>query len=689
MSVSDVAEDLLPGAPLSRAAQLVRRLAWLYGAFAAVMLLALVAAVSPFGGSSRPKELAAEFLAGGLAAPALDAVFLALTALLAAALLTESRLWLRRAEAARLAGELGPQPPVILAPLWRLGPGVLARQGQAAAVCLGALIIGLTAWLLWPQPGAAAPTPGAANLVAAVVIGLAFPSLIAERMMSAFPAAQMPEAPGLRRILLLITLGLAIAGAAEIGRGLGFGWVAWIWRALTAAALLIAVEIALRALARLFLPAPAPETARAATESLIVGLVTGVARSPGTLIRVHLGLDFTRSWALSYLTAAAIPAVVATALFCWALSGVKLLNGDQRGVYERLGAPVGVLGPGLHILLPWPLGRLRPVEYGTIHTIAVSTDAAPESIEQIGADDTPPASMNRLWDTGRPTEAEYLVASQTEGQQGFQVVNAEIRVLYRTGLTNAAAWQSVYGSSDQQAVVKEEASRLATRYFSSHTLDEVMGGQRESLQEFLRAELAQAVAGDRAGIEIVAVLIEAIHPPAGAADAYHAVQAAEINADASVFNASGHAARTAGEAQAESLQALDSAQAGATEKVQAATADAYQFDADRRAYHTSPAAFLLERRARDLATALKGVRLTVVDSRLTRDQMPLVDLRSAVAAPQVSAAGPAAPPHGLTEGFAPTQPPATSTEQNAPPTTSEEAAEDAQHANSAPGAQQK
>ena len=31
-------------------------------------------------------------------------------------------------------------------------------------------------------------------------------------------------------------------------------------------------------------------------------------------------------------------------------------------------------------------------------------------------------------------------------------------------------------------------------------------------------------------IEIVSVLIEEIHPPAGAAEAYHAVQAAEINA---------------------------------------------------------------------------------------------------------------------------------------------------------------
>ena len=71
-----------------------------------------------------------------------------------------------------------------------------------------------------------------ANLVAAVVIGLAFPSLIAERMMSAFPASQMPEAPGLRRLLLLTTVFLGVTGVAEIGRSVGLAWVVWIERGL-------------------------------------------------------------------------------------------------------------------------------------------------------------------------------------------------------------------------------------------------------------------------------------------------------------------------------------------------------------------------------------------------------------------------------------------------------------------------
>jgi regulator of protease activity HflC (stomatin/prohibitin superfamily) len=675
MSLSQDAADLLPSAPLSQAPQLTRRLTWLYGVYAGVVAVLLLAALFPLGGLSKLKGIAGEFLLGGLGVVALSAILLALLSLIATGLMANSRLYLRRTEAQRLAGELDSGPPSLFTPLWRLGPGFLAREGQAVVLPLGTALIALLAWRLWPTLGA--PVAPEANLAAALIIGLAFPSLIAERMMNAFPAEQMPEAPGVRRVLLIVTVILGIGGVAEIGRSLGFAWVVWADRAAVVVTVLIALEWTLRALARMFLPTPSVDAAKAASDSLLAALLTGGARAPGVLIRTHLGLDFTRSWALSYLSKAAGPALVGTLLLCWALSGVKLLGDDQRGVYERFGAPVAVLGPGFHVMLPWPLGRMRPVEYGVTHTIAVGAEQGPDAYEKsakaerIGAEDIPQANMNRLWDTAHATEAEYLVASQAQGQQGFQEVNGEILVIYRTGLSDEAAMQSVYGSDNQTTVVQQESNRLMTRFFSSHTLDQVLGGQREGLQETLRADLQGAVNADHAGVDIVAVLIDAIHPPAGAAAAYHSVQAAEINADASVAQATAHATRTAGEAQQEAHQATTAAEATAVEKVQAATGDAYQFNADRNAYRASPPAFLLERRARNLTPALRGVRLMVVDHRLSKDQTPIIDMRTGGTA----MTGTSSAPQPLPSADQPT--PGTSTEGPPPPATSEQAAEDA------------
>jgi regulator of protease activity HflC (stomatin/prohibitin superfamily) len=674
MSLSEDAADLLPGAPLSRAPQLARRLIWLYGVYAALLGLIYAIALLPLKGLDKLRGIAGEFVAGGLGVVCLVAVILALTGLIAMAILAFSRLALRRAEAARLAGELPAGPPDLLTPLWRLGPGVMARHGQAIVMPLGFAVMALLAWRLWPVAGA--PAAPEASLVAALVVGLTFPSLIAERMMAGFPAGQAPETPGVRRALLIVTVVLAVGVLTEVGRILGFGWIVWVQRAAIVIPLLVGAEWGLRALGRLFLPTPTAEAAKGATDGIVAALLTGGPRAPAVLIRQHLGLDFARSWALAFLTRAAGWAFVATLVLCWVLSGVKLLGDDQRGVYERFGAPVGVLGPGFHLLLPWPFGRMRPVEYGVTHTIAVGAMQGPDAYEKdeaaqhVGAEDVPQANLNRLWDTAHATEAEYLVASQAEGQQGFQVVNGEILVIYRTGLSDRAAMQSVYGSADQAMVVEEESNRLFTRFFSSHTLEQVLGGQREGFQGSLRADLQRAVDTDKVGVDIVAVLIDAIHPPAGAAVAYHSVQAAEITADASVAQATAHATRTTGEAQAEAYQSVAAAQAVAVEKVQAASGDAYQFGADRGAYRQGPASFLLERRARNLTPALKGVRLMVVDSRLTQNQAPIIDMRGAVR--PVAAA--LAPPSSNTSADMPL--PGTSTEGPAPPETSEQDAEE-------------
>ena len=271
---------------------------------------------------------------------------------------------------------------------------------------------------------------------------------------------------------------------------------------------------------------------------------------------------------------------------------------------------------------------MRPVEFGTLHEVKVGSSQPDAAVANIDAEAVPPASTNHLWDTADPTEAEYLVASQSgAGVQGFQAVDAEIHVVYRTGLTDADAMAAVYGAADPQALVSEAASRVVSLYFASHTLDVVMGAQRDTLAEFLRASLARDVAAYRAGVEILSVHIESVHPPVGAAAAYHAVQAAEINANASVFNETGRAKRMGGIAQQEAHQATTAAQATAEEKIQEAKGDTVRFAADRKAYAEGEASFLMERTFSSLVDALSKVRLTIVDSRLTAAQAPIIDLR--------------------------------------------------------------
>lgn len=608
---------------LPRSHRLIRQLTVLYGALTVVVALALAAGWLPPSWAPPLRMLAREAGADGLGAIALAALLLADMALLGTLALTAARIRHTAEEGEEIASSRHPLA-------FRDHPGNAARMGQALTATVGAVLVCASIRALWPSGSAILGHPASANIAAAFVVAIAFVSLVAERVVNAFPAPQLPEAPALRRLLLLATWLLAAAACIGFGRGAGLGWLFWPAVVIVCIPGLVAVELALRALGRLFLPAPAAADARAVVDSIFAGLITGGPRAPGTLLRTHLGLDFARSWALAFLSAAMLPALFGTALLCWGLSGLKLIELGHRGVYERFGAPVAVLGPGLHLILPWPLGRLRPVEYGTIHSVPIGVDesATAEAQAPIGAEAVPPLSLNRLWESAHADQAHYLVPSPGTGAQSFQSVATEIYVLYRVGLTDAAAEQSVYTVANPESLIQAAASSLVLRYFNSRTLAEVIGARRENVSGMLQAQLEAEPAIRQAGIDIVSVLIEEIHPPAGAASAYHAVQAAEVNALASISNETGRASARAGVAQQEAHQLIAAADARAAELTHAADADAYRFAADRRAFADGRQSFLLERRLDALEAALARTRLTLIDDRLSPNQRTFLDFRS-------------------------------------------------------------
>ncbi|MGH8219870.1 MAG: SPFH domain-containing protein [Steroidobacteraceae bacterium] len=607
---------------LPRSHRLIRQLALLYGIMTLVVAIALACGWLPASVASPLRALSREAVAGGVGGITLAALLLADLALLGTLALTAARV--------RHAAEEAEEIPSSRHPLaFRDHPGNAARMGQALVATVGAILVCIAIRGLWPARSAIPAHASSANIAAAFVIAIAFVSLVAERIVNAFPAPQLPEAPALRRLLLLATYLLAAAGCLGFGRGAGLAWLFWPAAVIVCIPGVVAAELALRALGRLFLPAPAASDARAVVDSIVAGLLTGGPRAPGALLRTHLGLDFARSWALAFLSAAILPALFATGLLCWGLSGLKLIELGHRGVYERFGAPVAVLQPGLHLLLPWPLGRLRPVEYGTIHAVPIGVDqSAAEAHAVIGAEAIPPLSLNRLWETAHADQAHYLVASPGTGTQSFQTVATEIYVLYRVGLSDAAAEESIYTVANPASLIKAAASSLVLRYFNSRTLPEVIGARRENVSGMLQAELQAEPAIRQAGIDIVSVLIEEIHPPAGAASAYHAVQAAEVTADASISNEKGRAEAVASKAQQEQHQLIASADARAAELTHAADADAYSFAADRRAYVGGRQSFLLERRLDALQSALARTRLTLIDNRLSPGQRTIFDLRS-------------------------------------------------------------
>ncbi len=386
------------------------------------------------------------------------------------------------------------------------------------------------------------------------LIGLCFPLLVLERQFSGMSERRAREAGPLGLLLRLILANLLLLALAFLFRWLQLAW--WTPLEHTAALLtgLVAGEILLRNAGYFFMPLPPLETRRGRAESLTAGLLR--LRKPSlsamrASVSKQFGIDLGRSWALGFIRRAAGPALLGLVIAGWLMTGLTALDISQRAVYEAFGRPQTVFHSGLHVHLPWPLGILKPVEYGVVREIPIVFPAEGGGAAETTApvpptndiEGPPPESAERLWDASHPSEASYLVASNRNGQETFEVVNIDLQILYRVGLSDQSAMDAVYSIDAPDALIRAAAGRMLARYFARYTIPDILGQNREQFIRGFQRELQARLNVLASGIDVLGVVVEAIHPPAQAATAYQDVQAAAIRSVTEVATARGDAAR--------------------------------------------------------------------------------------------------------------------------------------------------
>jgi regulator of protease activity HflC (stomatin/prohibitin superfamily) len=496
----------------------------------------------------------------------------------------------------------------------------------------------------WRVSALAAADPLILEVLGGVLIVAAFPLLVLERAFASVAPELLPDAPQLDRLLRLPLAACLGIGIAAVLRSFGFAWALWIEQAVAILIVAVALELIVRSLLVAFVPFAPIAQRRTVADSSLAGFLRFSAPSfqaLNTAVRQQFGIDLSRSWALAFVQRAMLPIALVMGILAWGVTGITALGLNERAVYERFGEPVAVLGPGLHVHLPWPMGVMRGVELGVIHDIPIAmsplgdagqTARQSTGVDQqqqlVGAEALPPASSDRLWDASHPSEQSYLIASEANGQQTFQIADADLRVVYRVGLTDADAMSAAYRVADPETLIKASTGQLLVRYFARYTLAEVLGQNREAFANEFRVSLQGQLDRLSSGIEAIAVVIEAIHPPAGAASAYRNVQAAQILANSQIAVQRASAIHSIKSAQQGAMEDRNKATAAAAELVTQARSESVLFDADRQARQRDGEAFLSERRFERLATGLSKSEAIVVDHRLNGRNGPVIDLRS-------------------------------------------------------------
>ena len=517
----------------------------------------------------------------------------------------------------------------------------LGGQGASMVALIGLPTFWLAGWsllslisikLIWNTSLPGTDLTQAGSIVGGLMLLMAFGLLVLERQLSNEPATNWPEAEPLAQ-LIRVAMGVLLIGALC----LFFSSSERVWPARLAVLIgilpgVVALELLIRAALSVF----SPRNERIEPRLMATSFVAGLLRwPPQPLVALQhelhnrFGIDLRQVWAFTYMRRAFLPVLAVIVTLGWALSGVSEIPMQGRGIYERFGKPVAVLGPGLHAGLPWPFGRLLAVENGVVHELATSVSDANATEQALDpAEGPPPAVANRLWDASHVNDKSQVIASSTGDKQSFQIVNMDVRFVYRIGLTDEAAMAATYNSANVVSLIRSTASRILVHDFASRTLDELLGEQRTDLA----ADIGNAVQRDLkkldSGVEILATVVESIHPPAGAANAYHAVQAAQISAQALISRERGAAADQSNVAQLHASVAHDQAAAVSREVMAAAQAADLRFSAERQAYAKAGQAFVLEQYLTQLTQGLQHAKLLVLDHRLGGTSAPTIDLRT-------------------------------------------------------------
>ncbi|MNK78660.1 FtsH protease regulator HflK [compost metagenome] len=510
----------------------------------------------------------------------------------------------------------------------------LIKQIGAPTLWLGgwALVALLSVKQVWNLGLPPAALGLSATVGAALALLLAFGLLVLERQLAQENTAAWPEAGALAQLSRVSIISLVLGALCLL-----FGSEASVWPVRLAVLIgllpgLVAVELLLRAVLSLFSPRREQIEPTLLARSFVADMLRWPPQPLLALqheLHNRFGIDLRQIWAFTYMRRAFLPVLAVVAIVGWSLTGIHEIPLQGRGIYERFGKPVAVFGPGLHAGLPWPLGRVLSVENGVVHELATSVGDASAPMQVAPAEGPAPITANRLWDASHVNDKSQVIASSRADKQSFQIVNMDVRFVYRIGLSDQAALAATYNSADVPTLIRSTASRILVHDFASRTLDGLLGEDRVGLAE----DIGRAVQADLqkldSGVEILATVVEAIHPPAGAANAYHGVQAAQIGAQALISRERGAAAEATNQAQLQASIARDQATASAREINASAQATDLKFSAEQKAYASAGQAFVLEQYLSQLSQGLANAKLLILDHRLGgSSNAPTIDLRT-------------------------------------------------------------
>jgi membrane protease subunit HflK len=282
----------------------------------------------------------------------------------------------------------------------------------------------------------------------------------------------------------------------------------------------------------------------------------------------------------------------------YALSGIYVVQPDERGVVRRLGRVVADrIEPGIHYRIPWPIDRVDRPQVTSIKRMSVGY----KIVDQ----------MRGL--APEPREAQFLTGDTNI---------IEVQLLIQYVVKDPADF--LFAVEEPHWLVRKVGESALTEAMSVTGVDAVLTTGKLEISAAVKKRAQEMLDSYGAGIEIVAAHLQEVTPPREVADAFRDVASAREDRSRIIQEANGYANRVVPMARGEAQQLVTAAEGYKAEKTDRATGEAARFRAVVAEYWKAPAATRERLYLEAMEQVLATVKKHVVD---TKAGNPAVDLR--------------------------------------------------------------
>lgn len=250
----------------------------------------------------------------------------------------------------------------------------------------------------------------------------------------------------------------------------------------------------------------------------------------------------------------------------WLLSGIYIVNPDEEGVVLRFGKYDRTEGPGPHYALPAPIETVYKPQVTQVLRC------------EVGFRSTGQATTFRQGELRSvPKEASMLTGDEN-------IVNVQFSVQYK--ISDAVKY--LFNISDPTNLVRNAAEAAMREVIGNSLIDSAITDGKLKIQSDATVLLQEVLDRYEAGIQVLAVQMQDVHPPQEVSDAFKDVASAREDKSRIINEAEAYRNALLPQARGEAAAILNKAEAYRVARLQQAEGESRRFDALRQAYEKAP-----------------------------------------------------------------------------------------------------